>query len=211
MRRSRLDEYLSLWQGEEKKTAGLTPSGSPRLDLDVNPKVPKTWHFGPPPSGWGASLSGLGGYATERRPATWCGGSGHTPGSPRPGFWEVPTRWVQERLRALGKSIALDGVYGPQTASALQSWISSLGAGARTGYEFSVGCGTTWTVLATQLERALASIDVTLLDQERADQAANEAAQVVDVPPPPAASSSGVGYVLPLAALGAGLILLFRR
>ena len=205
----RLDEYLAVWAGEARKSVDITPTGGPRLDLDLNPRVPKTWHFGPQPTGW--DLSGLNGFDSSRRPATWCTSeSGHAPGTPKAGMWEVSTRWVQERMKALGKRITVDGAYGPQTASVLQSWISSLGV--TSGYQFDRGCGVVYMQVSTLLERALAAIDVELLERERTARSGPDVSTETpaEEPPPPSVVSS-VGAVLPLAALGVGLFLLFRR
>lgn len=48
--------------------------------------------------------------------------------NPFPGMTTVTVRWVQTQLRAAGRSIAVDGVYGPMTASALAEYAQAASA-----------------------------------------------------------------------------------
>lgn len=209
----RLQEYVSLWERQAVRMSGSGGASAPRRDLDLNVGVPASFHFGPPPVGWGEALSGLSSLAAYD--PTRAQGTG--------GFWSVSTRWVQEKLRLAGYQIAADGVYGVRTGSALLSFIrdrlrlqvrsfssnlTSIDTAVEAlpvGYQFGRGTTSDRMVVGHMLERFL----------EPLTRDATPPPPVVTEPPAPPpvadAGSSGVGVALPLLFVGVGLAFLFSR
>lgn len=117
-----LDEYTKLWLESDVAVSNVTGS-SPR-DVDLNVRVPKPFHFGPPPTGWGRELEG---YLSELGTS---GPIGRDPtrriATADANVVIVRSWWAQHALNGLHTRLSIatireDGQAGPQTMASLDA------------------------------------------------------------------------------------------
>lgn len=118
-----LEEYTKLWRDSDVAVSNVT--GAAPRDVDLNVRMPRPFHFGPPPTGWGRELEG---YVTELGSPTGPIGADPTRqiATADPNMVIVRTWWVQRALNGLHTRLSIatireDGQAGPQTMSSLDA------------------------------------------------------------------------------------------